>query len=57
MSEMQALCSKTPEQLQLEEIQRQTLELAAKQLEGKAGNSSYIAAWKAAAKFLRSLKP
>lgn len=57
MSEMQALCSKTPEQLQQEEIQRQTLEQAAQRLEAKAGNSSYVAAWRAAAKFLRSLKP
>jgi hypothetical protein len=57
MSEFAALCSKTPEQLQAEEIQRQTLEDAAKRLEVRGGSSSYVAAWKAAAKFLRSLKP
>lgn len=57
MSEMEMLCSKTPEQLRQEEIQRQTLELAAAQLEAKGGNSTYVAAWRAAAKFLRSLKP
>jgi hypothetical protein len=61
MSEMLAMVDvlepKTPEQLTREEIQRQTLEAAALRLETQQGNAVYMAAWKAAARILRMMKP
>jgi hypothetical protein len=57
MSEMAALCSKTVEQLQLEEIRRQALEDAAKRLEMASVSHSYAAAFKRAARMIRDLKP
>lgn len=48
--------NKSPEQLAKEDLVRQTLEEAASRLETRAGNEIYTKAWRAAAKFIRSLK-
>lgn len=57
MSEAEALCSKSAEQLAREQIQREILEAVAKHLERKIGNEVYRWAWKAAAKDIRAMKP
>lgn len=49
------LIEKTPEQLEREDIARQVLEAAAARVEAEAGNETYQAAWKRAAKIIRSI--
>lgn len=48
---------KTPEQLEREDIVRQALEEAAKRVETKAVGFNYAKAFRAAARYIRSLKP
>lgn len=48
---------KSPDQLAREDIERRTLEAAAKLLEETHTNRIYKAAWRAAAKMVRQLKP
>ena len=48
---------KTPEDLIREDIERCTLEMAARRIEALAGNEIYTRAWKRAAELVRSLKP
>lgn len=48
---------KTPEQLRDDEIQRRTLEAAAKALEARSGNKLYMRAWEIGAEVIRSMKP
>lgn len=54
---MMIVFEKTPNQLERESIERQALEAAAKRIEEEAGNSVYVAAWRRAARIVRSLKP
>lgn len=49
-------CEKTVEQLQRDEIVRQTLERAARRIEEINGNETYQKAFKVAAQAVRSLK-
>ena len=49
------LIAKTPEQLEREDLARQVLEAAASRVEAEAGNETYQAAWKRAAKIIRSI--
>lgn len=61
MSEFLAMAEqfipKTDEQLKFEEAQRQALETAARYLEQQPVSHAYRAAFKKAAKLLRSIKP
>lgn len=49
-------CEKTVEQLQRDEIVRQTLERAARRIEEINGNETYQKAFKVAAQAVRALK-
>ena len=51
------ITEKSPEQLAREDIIRQTLEAAAKRIEGQSGNPTYRQAWKLAIRAIMSLKP
>lgn len=51
------VAGKTHEQLVRDEIIREALELAARELERLSGSSTYEKAWKKGAKFIRGLKP
>lgn len=44
-------------QLEREDIERQTLEAAAKRIDNLSGSEVYQRAWKRAAEIVRSLKP
>lgn len=43
--------------LERDDIARQALESAARKLEERSSNKLYMAAWKVAAKIVRSMKP
>jgi hypothetical protein len=47
---------KSQEQIAREKVANETLEAAATRLEKQAGNRVYKAAWRAAAKLLRTMK-
>lgn len=49
------IIAKSPDQLAREDLIRQTLEAAAKKLEQKSGNSTYMRAWEIGAKDIRDL--
>lgn len=51
------MLDKTTDQLVREEIQRQTLEDAARKLEQQLGSTAYQYAWKRAAQLIRGMKP
>lgn len=44
-------------ELERDEIVRQTLEEAARRIEGRQGNAVYKSAWRTAAVLLRAMKP
>ncbi len=54
---MNVACGKAPDQLAREEVERQTLELAAKRLEQEHGNPTYMQAWARAIRIIRAMKP
>jgi hypothetical protein len=49
------ITQKSIEQLEREDLIRQTLEAAARRLEGLTGNPTYQQAWKIAARSIRSM--
>ena len=46
----------TLEQYERDQVRRDTLEAVAKELEARAGNTTYQAAWRAAARLIRAMK-
>ena len=57
MSEAEALCSKSKEQLEREHVVREALEAAARKVESLTGATGYEYAWKRAAREIRAMKP